>query len=68
MVPFPDQYWGKLSPESKDLVSKMLIKDQNERISAAEGLQHPWFSLNVPVNQKLDINFDEFSDANLTDE
>ena len=41
---FNEYYWGRLSEEVKDLVMKMLHKDPEQRISAEEALQHPWFS------------------------
>ena len=41
----------------KDLLSKLLIKDQNNRISIEEALKHPWFKhyLHTEKNpQKID--------------
>ena len=34
--------WMKISKEAKDLVSRLLEKDANKRITAKEALQHPW--------------------------
>ena len=40
---FPDQSWSQVSNEAKDLIKKMLTLDVDERISALDTLQHPWF-------------------------
>jgi len=37
--------WDNISDEAKDLVKKMLIHDQNDRLTAQEALQHPWLSV-----------------------
>merc|ERR1712001_367223 len=39
---FPDQYWSKISRDAKDLLIKLLQKDPNDRLEAAEILNHPW--------------------------
>merc|ERR1719461_1159674 len=39
---FPDQYWSKISIDAKDLLIKLLQKDPNDRLEAAEILNHPW--------------------------
>ena len=44
-VSLSQSHWGFVSPEAKDLVSKMVAKDPQNRCSACEALQHPWFSL-----------------------
>ena len=31
-----------MTQAAKDLIDKMLITEQNERISAANALKHPW--------------------------
>ena len=38
-----DQRYVKHSPEVKDLVSKLLEKNIDKRLSAKEALNHPWF-------------------------
>ncbi|XP_052214863.1 peripheral plasma membrane protein CASK-like isoform X3 [Dreissena polymorpha] len=37
-----EKQWITISPEAKDLVSKMLEVDQEQRITVEEALQHPW--------------------------
>ena len=36
--------WQLVSENGKDLVSKLLVLDPNRRLSAAEALNHPWFT------------------------
>ena len=33
-----------MSEEAKDLVQKLLIEDPEQRITAADALQHAWFT------------------------
>ena len=40
---FTPNKWNKVSQSAKDLISDMLVKDPNKRISAAEALKHEWF-------------------------
>jgi len=39
---FPDQYWSKISSDAKDLLINLLQKDPNDRLEAADILNHPW--------------------------
>jgi serine/threonine protein kinase len=39
---FHSPYWDSVSPEAKDLVSKLLVVDPSERITAKGVLAHPW--------------------------
>lgn len=38
--------WKTVSDEAKDLVTKMLAKDPEKRITADECSKHPWFKIN----------------------
>ncbi|KAF4671977.1 hypothetical protein FOL47_001064 [Perkinsus chesapeaki] len=38
----PEKKWANISPEAKDFVQRLLLRDPQERMSAAEALQHPW--------------------------
>ncbi|EAR87972.1 kinase domain protein (macronuclear) [Tetrahymena thermophila SB210] len=40
---FKYRCWIDISDEAKDLILKLLERDFNKRISAAEALKHPWF-------------------------
>ena len=42
---FPQEDWGCVSEDAKDLIRKMLTKDERQRVSAKEALQHKWFRI-----------------------
>ncbi|KAJ8356822.1 hypothetical protein SKAU_G00196160 [Synaphobranchus kaupii] len=39
---FPEKDWAHISSRAKDLISKLLVRDAKNRLSAAQVLQHPW--------------------------
>ncbi len=39
---FHKKYWGHVSMEAKELISRMLTVDPSERISAGDALKSPW--------------------------
>ncbi|XP_020524255.1 CDPK-related kinase 3 isoform X2 [Amborella trichopoda] len=39
---FDDAPWPAVSPEAKDFVKRLLIKDHRKRMTAAQALTHPW--------------------------
>jgi len=43
---FPAREWSKVSPQAKDLIRKLLVKNARERLSAGEVLSHPWIGNN----------------------
>jgi serine/threonine protein kinase len=55
---YPERYWSNISAQAKDLVGKLLIKEPELRITAAQALEHPWFHM----------EFGEDSRAILTDD
>lgn len=44
ILEFPQQYWDKISEDAKNLVQGLLKADPNERLTAAQALQHDWFT------------------------
>jgi calcium/calmodulin-dependent protein kinase I len=50
---FPDKFWGDVSEEAKDLVTKLLAADPERRLNAKETLAHPWLSLDNLSNKDL---------------
>ena len=55
---FLSPYWDSVSKEAKDLISKLLVVNYNERYSAEEVLSHPW------VNHRADSLGREFLGKN----
>lgn len=54
---FPERDWAMVDPQAKDLVTKLLVKDPKQRLSAQMILDHPWIInggsdtlLNTPNN------------------
>uniref|UniRef100_A0A8C4P7W5 MAPK interacting serine/threonine kinase 1 n=2 Tax=Dromaius novaehollandiae TaxID=8790 RepID=A0A8C4P7W5_DRONO len=45
---FPDKDWSHISSDAKDLISKLLVRDAKERLSAAQVLQHSWVQGQAP--------------------
>ena len=39
-----DTTWSNISPEAKDLVTRLLEKDPTKRYTAVQALAHPWFT------------------------
>lgn len=44
-VKFRGPEWKLVSPEAKDLISRMLIKNPNKRPSARDVFRHPWIQM-----------------------
>ena len=55
---FPDPYWTTISPAAKDLISKLLVIDPQQRLSASQALAHPWIS-DVAASSSLPISIKE---------
>mmetsp|Transcript_7685 Transcript_7685/g.5786 ORF Transcript_7685/g.5786 Transcript_7685/m.5786 type:complete len:81 (+) Transcript_7685:742-984(+) len=51
---FKQNVWNTRSHESKDLITKMLTYKFQDRISAQEALNHPWFKSKLPENSSID--------------
>ncbi|XP_069088837.1 MAP kinase-interacting serine/threonine-protein kinase 1 [Pleurodeles waltl] len=45
---FPERDWAGISSGAKDLISKLLVREANERLSAAQVLLHPWTRGDAP--------------------
>eukprot|EP00026_Physarum_polycephalum_P012813 Phypoly_transcript_13147.p1 GENE.Phypoly_transcript_13147~~Phypoly_transcript_13147.p1 ORF type:complete len:350 (+),score=62.81 Phypoly_transcript_13147:63-1052(+) len=41
---FPSPEWDEISPNAKDFIQKVLVKDPNKRLNAAQCMQHPWMT------------------------
>jgi calcium-dependent protein kinase len=53
---FRGRKWDLISDDAKDLISKLLLVDPDERISISESLRHPWFHCNPQL-----VNLEIFS-------
>uniref|UniRef100_A0A8C7A4P1 Protein kinase domain-containing protein n=1 Tax=Nothoprocta perdicaria TaxID=30464 RepID=A0A8C7A4P1_NOTPE len=45
---FPDKDWAHISSDAKDLISRLLVRDAKQRLSAAQVLQHSWVQGQAP--------------------
>jgi len=41
---FPTEYWGHVSKDAKNFISRLLVVDPSKRLSATEALAHPWLA------------------------
>lgn len=46
---FADKYWSHISPDAKNLIAHMLVRDPKQRYSAEQVLAHPWVKDPVPA-------------------
>uniref|UniRef100_A0A3Q1GJF8 non-specific serine/threonine protein kinase n=1 Tax=Acanthochromis polyacanthus TaxID=80966 RepID=A0A3Q1GJF8_9TELE len=62
---FPEKDWAHISSSAKDLISKLLVRDAKNRLSASQVLQHPWVQgcnilsvfLSVRTSSARDLTF-----------
>jgi len=66
---FPDQHWAEISPEAKDLIGRLLVKDSETRLDANQVLSHPWIldegnsnSLMTPRNLRRQTSLKDLED------
>ena len=62
---FPDQYWSKISSDAKDLLIKLLQKDPNDRLEAAEILNHPWI---IQMTKTFENNENNNNNKNISEQ
>jgi serine/threonine protein kinase len=46
-IPFRKVDWRRKSPQLTDLISKLMKYEPEDRLSAEEALQHPWFTQEI---------------------
>lgn len=58
---FDERWWSEVSPEAKDLISKLMTVDPEKRLTAKAALRHPWFLADPDylVKHHLEKNLDE---------
>merc|ERR1719484_360914 len=54
-VIFPDHHWATISPQAKDLITRLLVKSSTDRLDAGQVLRHPWI-LNIGSTNSLETN------------
>lgn len=53
---FPSPFWDEISDEAKDLITKLLVKDPKQRLTAAQVLKHAWV-ISVASEKELGQNY-----------
>ena len=43
---FPSRDWAHISEDAKDFITKLLVKDAKQGMSASELVMHPWLDNN----------------------
>ena len=46
---FDEDIWRSLSNDSRDLVSKLLLKEPIDRIHLSEAINHPWIQVIIVI-------------------
>merc|ERR1712126_793937 len=66
---FPDQHWAAISPQAKDLIQRLLVKDSEARLDANQVLSHPWIldegnsiNLMTPTNLRRQTSLKDLED------
>eukprot|EP00128_Syssomonas_multiformis_P016254 Colp12_sorted_trinity150504_noHs@10739 len=63
---FNAPYWNSISDSAKDLISKLLVVNPDERLTADQVLQHPWLrednARDINLSQSLSQNLKNFKD------
>lgn len=49
---FDEKYFADISPQAKDFISSLLIKNSSDRLSARDCLTHPWLKTDLEVATK----------------
>mmetsp|Transcript_1161 Transcript_1161/g.1932 ORF Transcript_1161/g.1932 Transcript_1161/m.1932 type:complete len:344 (-) Transcript_1161:383-1414(-) len=52
---FHEEYWGSVSADAKDLISKLLEVDPSKRLSCKEALKHKWMVQDAKVLAATDL-------------
>lgn len=51
----PPEYWEDVSDKAKDFIRGCLTVDPTKRLTAKQGLSHPWLSKEEPVQKETDL-------------
>ena len=66
---FPDLHWAAISPQAKDLIGRLLVKNSRDRLDASQVLSHPWIvnggcsnNLDTPRNLRRQTSLKDLED------
>jgi MAP kinase interacting serine/threonine kinase len=66
---FPDKHWAAISPQAKDLIVGLLVKDSKVRLDSEQVLCHPWIvnggsshNLETPQNLRRQTSIKDLED------
>ena len=51
----PPEYWADVSEKAKDFIRGCLTVDPQHRLTAKHCMDHPWLSLDEPMEQEADL-------------
>eukprot|EP01095_Lingulamoeba_sp_RSL-Kostka_P008127 TRINITY_DN266_c0_g1_i2.p1 TRINITY_DN266_c0_g1~~TRINITY_DN266_c0_g1_i2.p1 ORF type:complete len:206 (-),score=96.01 TRINITY_DN266_c0_g1_i2:64-681(-) len=60
---YPEEYWGNISDQAKDLINHLLDLNKDTRYTAEEALEHPWITENN-FDQNLTTTINELKKFN----
>ena len=63
---FHDEYWGQVSDEAKNMISKLLTVNPSQRYDAAAAIANPWIGADASKLAGLDlgVNLEQFKKFN----
>jgi calcium-dependent protein kinase len=69
-VDFSKSYWNDITNDAKDFVSKLLVKDPNDRPTVYEALSHPWitkrdFDIRYDIGRQVVENITKYNKHNI---
>jgi len=47
-LPLDEEHWDNVSPDGRDLLTRLLDRDMNSRINIQDALNHPWIAVKFP--------------------
>lgn len=66
---FPEKHWASISPQAKELILGLLVKDSKERLDSNQVLEHAWIvnggsshSLDTPQNLRRQTSLKDLED------
>ena len=54
---FKGKTWEKITPECKDLISKLLVHDPKQRLDCQKAINHPWFAeIGKKADEQIEVD------------